>query len=274
MSRMLGPEQHLSEEEPYYPDPGKELVLGAPALVGVFFAIAVICAVCFGIGYSSGHGFHLPAQPAPITAFAPHHPAPRSPVPLPTAPAPVPAFPAPLSEATVAVPATPLEQNQEQSAWPPAGGPEALARRSNTLPRQTPSAESPSAESEEAFAVSPHATEAARTSHLPSKQSAMTPLTRSLPGTTTISPTARGGLEAEATDTGITLMVQIAAVTHAADAQTLAAALRHDGFAAIVRTGLNDRLFHVQVGPYPSLQAANSMRERLAGSGYNAFVKP
>ena len=69
-------------------------------------------------------------------------------------------------------------------------------------------------------------------------------------------------------------MVQIAAVTHAADAQTLANALRHDGFDAIVRTSTDDRFFHVQIGPFPSLQAAKTMRGKLADNGYNAFIKP
>ncbi len=69
-------------------------------------------------------------------------------------------------------------------------------------------------------------------------------------------------------------MVQIAAVTHAADAETLAEALRHDGFSAIVRTSTTDTFFHVQIGPFPSLEAAKAMRTRLADSGYNAFIKP
>ena len=70
------------------------------------------------------------------------------------------------------------------------------------------------------------------------------------------------------------LMVQIAAVSRAADAQTLANALRHDGFEAMVRTSTEDRFFHVQIGPFASPQAAKAMRTRLADNGYNAFIKP
>ncbi len=69
-------------------------------------------------------------------------------------------------------------------------------------------------------------------------------------------------------------MVQIAAVTRAADAQTLANALRHDGFAAMVRAGTDDRFYHVQIGPFLTLQAAKAMRAHLVDSGYNAFIKP
>ena len=69
-------------------------------------------------------------------------------------------------------------------------------------------------------------------------------------------------------------MVQIAAVSRAADAQTLASALRHDGFMAVVRTATSDSLFHVQLGPFASFAAAKAMRARLADNGYNAFIKP
>lgn len=69
-------------------------------------------------------------------------------------------------------------------------------------------------------------------------------------------------------------MVQIAAVSRAADAQTLANALRHDGFAAMVRTSTTDSYFHIQVGPFATLEAAKAMRTRLADTGYNAFIKP
>lgn len=73
---------------------------------------------------------------------------------------------------------------------------------------------------------------------------------------------------------GLNLMVQIAAVSHAADADTLAGALRHNGFRAMVRTASADPLFHVQVGPFTTLDAAKAMRSRLVDSGYNAFIKP
>ena len=55
----------LGEEEPQ-----DDLVLGAPALLGIFFAVAVICAVCFGFGYSSGHGAQTAARTAETPAAA------------------------------------------------------------------------------------------------------------------------------------------------------------------------------------------------------------
>ncbi len=33
----------------------RDLVLGTTALLSIFFAVAIVCAVCFGFGYSRGH---------------------------------------------------------------------------------------------------------------------------------------------------------------------------------------------------------------------------
>jgi DedD protein len=68
-------------------------------------------------------------------------------------------------------------------------------------------------------------------------------------------------------------MVQIAAVTQFSDAQTLATALRHDGFNPIVRTTTGDPYFHVQVGPFSSYETAKAMRQRLTSDGYSAFIR-
>ena len=69
-------------------------------------------------------------------------------------------------------------------------------------------------------------------------------------------------------------MVQIAAVVHAPDAEALAAALRHDGYNAVVRTEPQDHFLHVQIGPYPTREAARAMRARLQAAGYSPILKP
>ncbi len=69
-------------------------------------------------------------------------------------------------------------------------------------------------------------------------------------------------------------MVQIAAVARQADAEMLARALRSNGYAATVRTESQDKLLHVQVGPFGTRDEAKAMRTRLQGDGYNAFLKP
>jgi DedD protein len=68
-------------------------------------------------------------------------------------------------------------------------------------------------------------------------------------------------------------MVQIAAVKNGADAEALADALRKNGFSPTIRTESQDKLLHVQVGPFSSRDDAKAMRQKLSGAGYDAFIK-
>jgi cell division septation protein DedD len=72
-----------------------------------------------------------------------------------------------------------------------------------------------------------------------------------------------------------TYLVQIAAVTHEEDAAALAGALRKKSYAAAVVPSPNgkDKLFHVVLGPYASLQDAEAMKLKLQGEGYSPIVK-
>lgn len=70
-------------------------------------------------------------------------------------------------------------------------------------------------------------------------------------------------------------MVQIAAVSKEEDAAALAGALKKKSYSVFVvnsPTGA-DKLFHVQVGPFASLQDADAMKAKLVGDGYNPIVK-
>jgi len=68
-------------------------------------------------------------------------------------------------------------------------------------------------------------------------------------------------------------MVQIAAVKNRPDAEALAAALQKNGFSPTIRTESQDKLLHVQVGPFDNRDDARAMRQKLANAGYNAFIK-
>ena len=68
-------------------------------------------------------------------------------------------------------------------------------------------------------------------------------------------------------------MVQIAAVKSRPDAEALAAALQKNGFTPSIRTEAQDKLLHVQVGPFSSRDEAKAMRQKLSNAGYNAFIK-
>lgn len=72
---------------------------------------------------------------------------------------------------------------------------------------------------------------------------------------------------------GGSVMVQIAAVTRPEDANALAVALRQRGYNVVVRNESQDKLLHVQVGPFASRDDAAAMRSKLLADGYNAILK-
>jgi DedD protein len=68
--------------------------------------------------------------------------------------------------------------------------------------------------------------------------------------------------------------VQVAAVSKQEDADALVDALKKKNYPAFVATNAaTDKLFRIQVGPFPDIQEAEAMRTRLIGDGYNPIVK-
>jgi DedD protein len=72
-----------------------------------------------------------------------------------------------------------------------------------------------------------------------------------------------------------TFVVQIAALSREDDAVALAGALRKKSYNVFVVNNpiTNDKLYHVQVGPFASLLEADAMKLKLTGEGYNPIVK-
>ena len=68
-------------------------------------------------------------------------------------------------------------------------------------------------------------------------------------------------------------VVQVAAVSHQEDADMLMAALKKHGYTVAIRQEPQDKLLHVQVGPFANKKDAEAMRQRLLADGYNAIVK-
>ena len=68
-------------------------------------------------------------------------------------------------------------------------------------------------------------------------------------------------------------LVQVAAVSHQEDADILLSALKKRGYAVTVRHEPQDKLLHVQIGPFANKKDAETMRQRLLSDGYNAIVK-
>jgi len=68
-------------------------------------------------------------------------------------------------------------------------------------------------------------------------------------------------------------LVQVAAVSHPEDADVLLSALKKRGYSVSIRHEPQDKLLHVQIGPFASKKDAEAMRQKLLADGYNAIVK-
>lgn len=53
----------------------------------------------------------------------------------------------------------------------------------------------------------------------------------------------------------------------------LAGALKRKGYTVAIRHEPNDKLIHIQLGPFVNRKEAEAMKQRLSSDGYNAIVK-
>ena len=67
--------------------------------------------------------------------------------------------------------------------------------------------------------------------------------------------------------------VQVAAVSKQEDAEALVDALKKKQYAAFAGNAPTDKLFHIQVGPFPDIKDAESIRAKLVSAGYNPILK-
>jgi DedD protein len=90
--------------------------------------------------------------------------------------------------------------------------------------------------------------------------------------TSAASPTANPNELTTALPSGY--FVQVAAVSKQDDAQALVDALKKKEYPAFVAAQVaTDKLFRVQLGPYPEAKEAEAMRTRLIGDGYSPILK-
>jgi DedD protein len=233
-----------------------EITLGMGKLLGLFFMLAATCGIFFAVGYSLGKTAEReqalknpPAQTLPADPDVANSK--PSGVPSPAGNAPSGA-----NNATEGKePATDLtfykavKQNPGEETKPSEG--------------LTPPDTSANSAATNTAATKPHDMPATgATAAKPAQVAKADPL----PAPAATAP--------QATPSG-TFLVQIAAVTHEEDAAALAGALRKKSYAASVvnnPTG-KDKLFHVVLGPYASLQDAEAMKMKLQGEGYSPIVK-
>lgn len=68
-------------------------------------------------------------------------------------------------------------------------------------------------------------------------------------------------------------VVQVAAFTHQEDADLLVHALKAKGYPAFARTEPQDKLQHIQVGPFTTHKDAEAAKQRLLADGYQPILK-
>jgi cell division septation protein DedD len=246
------------DQRPQYRDrdldePDREISLGTGTILGIFFALALVCALFFGLGYSMGRkSAQTAAQttPAPTPApsdsasnnFTNFKPSAGSPVPPPGQ------VPQPKQ--------APEAQSAPEDQTPPADPDATIVTEpvSRSQPRQQES----SARPKPSF---PHpSTPQPPTGPTATRQASQTAATPTAPAMPAITPNG-------------TTMVQVAAVSHQEDADVLISALKKRGYAVFIRQEPQDHLLHVQIGPFATRKDADAMRQRLLADGYNAIVK-
>jgi DedD protein len=196
----------------------REISLGTPTILGIFFALALVCAAFFGFGYNMG-------RKSTQTAALAIPPSDNAPV---VNAANKPSAGSPVLQRTQIAPQTPAYQ-------PPP------AVQTATVPLNPPAAKSTVAPSDRVIAGD------------------AVPSASSQPGSSSVPATS--------------FMVQVAAVSTQDVADIEVAALKKQGFDVVVRHEPQDKLLHVQLGPFPDRKAAEAMRTRVAAAGFNAIIK-
>ena len=203
----------------------REISLGTTTILGIFFALALLCAIFFGFGYSLGGRSAQPvASPAETRA--------------------------PESNGSKPAPGVPVGQTTAK--------PSADATQSAILPIDSPT--TPAQDSQPTPDLTP--------------VKATVPTTRPEPSTTTApKPAAAAPVSTTAVSPGSSV-VQVAAMSHQEDADVVAVDLKRRGYTVAIRHEPQDKLFHVQIGPFATKKEADGMRQHLQADGYNnAIVK-
>lgn len=203
----------------------REISLGAPAILGIFFALVLLCAGFFGFGYTMGR---KSAQAANVDTAAAN-----------------------------------ADTSSNGSAKPAAGSLASQPSEPATQPASGDSA-APVVVQTDAASGSPS------TPPSPSKNAA-TAADGMIVGDKPPQPAASN--QPPAISPSGTIMVQIAAVSSQDVADILLASLKKKGYSVSVRHEPQDKLLHVQIGPFANRKDAEAMQQRVLADGFNAIVK-
>ena len=238
----------LLDEETEEETGDREISLSPGIVLGIFLALALVCAVFFGFGYSVGRrsapaaSALATAKDAPATSLDSSTGYNQN------------SKPSPGSLAVAAHPAKSVAPPAEDEGLNEVAQPASEPGRSSAdaIPRKS----------------APVSTGSSGTSSIGSGPVAKPttifhPPAVVTPATTASAPAALGAGS----------IVQVAAFSHQQDAELVAGALRKRGYDVAIRQQAQDSLLHVQLGPFANKKEADAMRQRLQADGYNAIVK-
>ena len=233
-----------------------EITLGVGKLLGLFFLLAAICGVFFSIGYSlgktSGREQALNDQPPQVTVSSDAAPA-NSGASKPSAGVAVKSD----AETSAGDEAKPADQQGSLTFYKAVQQSGTGSQAATAAPAQPAITPAP-----KAVAV----TATAPASTVPTTSASVVPAARATPDVIShTSPVTGPG----------TIVVQIAAVSREDDAVALAGALRKKNYNVFVVNNpvTNDKLYHVQVGPFATMAEAEAMKAKLVSEGYNPILK-
>ncbi|MGC1687013.1 MAG: SPOR domain-containing protein [Candidatus Acidiferrales bacterium] len=221
---------------------GGDRVLESRHLVGLFLGVVLLCSVFFTLGYVMGRTQYGP--PLPVHASAAGRDI-------------VTGTPSELSKPADAVPVPP------NSEWD-----FDKQRDNNQLQHSSPASDT------SAFATAPAAPTADATSAPKSLHGAdTTPSGRRAAKTISANAIELRRFQAPRISRG-QIVLQIAAMTKETDAVSVADAAQRKSFPSfIVIPAAGDNLYHVQVGPYADVPAAERAKDSLDHAGFKAIIK-
>jgi DedD protein len=213
------------------PSQDTEITLGTGKLLGLFFGLAIVCALFFGFGYTLGRSSSK--QPGSIVG---QEGAGASTMPTTgTKPGAIGAHAAPTSE---------------KSGDCTANGTDCSATAAN---------QQQGSNSDMSFYKSVEQKDAPTQLDKPTESKNAAPEMKGAPlGNSSL---------------GTGFMVQVAAVSKKEDADLLKSALQGKQYPVVITSLPNDRLFHVQVGPFADMKEAEAMKARLTNDGYTPILK-
>lgn len=230
-----------------------DITLGPGKLLGLFFMLVAVCGVFFAIGYSLGKTSAREQAVNDKTSL--------------NASLSVPA----VGDTSAAKPSAVISAKSE-----PASDEQSTAKSQPDMtfynavkqsdhgaqPASTDSAQPATAKAPQAQAADPQAAKSAT----PAEAKAVPEVKADPKGD--VKPAVTGAANGA-------FVVQIAAVSREEDAAALAGALRKKSYSVFVvnNPAVHDKLYHVQVGPFATLQDAEAMKTKLTGEGYNPIVK-